>query len=126
MVSSRSAIRLHDVKGTHWECPVNRLFVSMMSRYSLGVSSQSSICFHDVKGTHWVASCQSFICLHDVRGTHWGCLFNSLFVSKMSRLPIGVLLSIVFLSPRCQGTHWVVYFQPSICPHDVMGTHLGV
>ena len=101
--------------GTHWECLDYCLFVSIMSWVLIGVSCQLSICLHFVMGTHWGVlttvylsplchenslgvSCQSSICLHDVKDTHWGCIVNRLFVSMLSRILIGGVLSIVHLS----------------------------
>ena len=69
-VYCQSSNYLHGVNGTHWECLVNRLIISMVSMvligsvllivylspwcqwYLLGVSCESSIYLHGVNGTH--------------------------------------------------------------------------
>ena len=71
------------------------------------------------------------ICIHGVKGTHCKCLVNRLFVSIVSRVliggvssiylhgridkPIVSVLSIVYLSPWCQGYSLEEYYQLSIC-----------
>ena len=47
--------------------------------------------------------CQSSICLHYAMGSHWECLDNCLFVSIMSWVLIGSVLTTVYLSPLCHG-----------------------
>ena len=91
--------------GTHLECLVNRLFVSIMSRVLivsvLSIVYLSPYCHGYSLGLY----CQSFICLHGVMGTHWS------------------LLSIVYLSPWCQDYKFRVYCQSSRCLHSVKFTH---
>ena len=58
-------------------------------------------------------------------GTHWECLDNCLFVSIMSWVLIGSVLTTVYLSPLCHGYSLGVSCQSSICLHDVKGTHYG-
>ena len=47
-------------------------------------------------------SCRSSIFLHDANGTHWECLVNRPSISMVSMVPIGSVLSIVYLSPWWQ------------------------
>ena len=175
-VSCQSSIYLYGVNGTHWECLVNRLFISMVSMvpigsvlsivyfspwcqwYLLGMSFQSSIYLHGVMATHreclvnpllvsmvsmvligsvlsiiylspWChgyslgVSCQSSISLHGVNGTHWKCLVNHLFISMVSQLLIGSVLSIVYLSPWCQWYSLGGSCQSFIYLHSVAATH---
>ena len=98
-VSCQLSICLHYVMDTHWECLVNCLFVSIMQWVLIGsvltTVYLSPLCHENSLGV----SFQSSICLHDVKDTHWGCIVNRIFVSMMSRILIGGVLSIVNLSP---------------------------
>ena len=103
---------LNVANGTHWECTVNLLLISMLSMvliesiwYSSGVS------------------CQSSIYLHGVTATHMECLVNRLIISMLSMVFNGSVLSIVYLSSCCQWYSLGVSCLSSISLHDVNGTH---
>ena len=53
---------------------------------------------------------------------HLECIVNRLFVSMVLCVPIVSDMSIVFLSPLCQGYYFGVSYQSSICLHDVTST----
>ena len=125
-VSSQST-----VTGTHLECLVNGLFVSMKSHVFI-VSCQSSIYLHEVTDILWeclvnrlfvsmkshaliMGALSIVYFLHEVTGTHYQCIVNHLFVSMMSRVLIGGVLSIVYLSPWSHGYSLWVSCQSSIC-----------
>ena len=82
-VSCQSSFYLYGVKGTQWECLVNRLFTSMKS-WVLIVSVLSIMYLSPT-----------------VMGTQFECLVNRLFVSMKSMLLIWSELSIVYFSPWC-------------------------
>ena len=91
--------------GTHWECLVNYLIVSIVAWYLLGVSCQLSICFY----------CGI--------GTHWECLVNYLIVSIVALVLIGSVCPIIYLFLLW---HWYslgVSCQLSICFYCGIGTH---
>ena len=84
-----SSVYFHYVKGTHWECFVNRLFVLMVSRVLIGdylvnciFVSMSRVLIGSVllivcifrlcQGYSLGVSCKSSIFLHGVMGTNWG------------------------------------------------------
>ena len=122
-VSCQSSIYLHGVNGTHWECIVNRLFISMVSMVLIG--SVLSIVYLS-QWCQWKSmgvSCQSFIELHGVIGTHLECLVNRLLNSMVSLVLIGSVLSFAYLSPWCHGYSLGVPCQSSIYLHDVTATH---
>ena len=87
--------------GTHSGRLVNCRFVYMKSRVLIG----------------------SVLCLHDVTAANCECLVNRLFVSMKSRVLIMSVLSIVYLSPWCQGYSLWMSCQSSFCLHEVTGTH---
>ena len=86
---------------------MSNVLLSPCHGYSLGVFYYSSVYFHYVKGTH----CERLV--------------NRLFVSMVSWVLIGGVLSNIYLSPLCQGYSLGVYCQSSICLHDVSGTDYG-
>ena len=94
---------LHYVMGTHWEYLDNFLFVSIMSwvliRSVLTIVKFSPLCHRYSLGV----SLQLSNCLHYAIGTHLECLDNCLYVSIMSWVLIGSVLTIVDVSPLC---HW--------------------
>ena len=139
-VSCQGYICHQYVMGTHLKCLDNCLFVSIMSWVLIGsdltIVYLSPLCH----GYSFWGSCQSSICLQYVMGTHWECPDNRQFVSSMPWVLIGSVLTIVNLSPVCNGyslecpdnrqfvssMSWVligVSCQSSICLHCVMGTH---
>ena len=135
-VSYQSSICLHGVKGNHYECLVNRLFVSMVSRECivsrLFASMVSRLLIGSVlsivylppwcQGNSLWVSCQSSIYLNGVMGTQCVCLVNRLFISMVSWILIRSVLSIFYLSPCCQGNSLWVSCQSSFYLHGVMGT----
>ena len=181
-VSCQSSIYLHGVSGTHWECLVNRLSISMVSVVLIGsvlsiiylsplcqcykfrvycqssnylhdsnVIRQSSIYLHGVTATHlspwchgythleclvyrflpsrcqWYSLgvfCKSPYFLHGVNSTHLEYLDNRLIISMVSRSLIGSVLSIVNLTSWCHGYSLRAPCQSSIYLHGVNGTHL--
>ena len=100
-MSCQSSIYLHGVDGTHLECLVNRLFISMVSRLP----------------------CRSSDYFHGVNGIHLECLVNRLIISMLSTVLIGSVLSIVYLYPLCHGNLLGVPCQSSIYLLFVTGTH---
>ena len=82
--------------GTYREGHDNRQFFSIVSWVLTGVSWQSSICLHCVMGTHW--SVLSILYLSPVcHGYSLECLVNPLFVSIVSWVLIGSVLTIVIV-----------------------------
>ena len=119
----QSSIYLHGVTATHWECLVNRLFISMVQKEHLecivnrlfismvpmiligGVLSivdLSPLC----QGYSLGVSCQSSYYRHDVNGTHWECIVNRLFISMVSMVFIESVLSIVYYLHGVMAIHW--------------------
>ena len=66
------------------------------------------------------------ICFHYVKGTHWEFLDNCIFVSIMSWVLNGSVLTIIYSSPFCHGYSLKVSCQLSFCLHYVMGTDWSV
>ena len=91
--------------GTHWEWLKIVNLSPFSHRYSL------------------VESCRGYNSLPYVMGAHWECLKNCLFVSIMSWVLIGSVLTIVFFSPLCHGYSLGVSCKWSICLHYVISTH---
>ena len=91
-MSCQSSLCLHEVMDTHWECLVNRLFISMASRVLI-VDVFVNRLF--VSMVSWMypfgVSCQLYICLHGINGTQWECLVNHLFTSMISHLLIEIV-----------------------------------
>ena len=81
----------------YWECRVNRLFVSMMSRVLIGsgfkIIYQSPLCHAD--SLECLVNCLFFSMLSQV---YWECLVNRLFVSIMSCVLIEWVLPSVYIS----------------------------
>ena len=103
-VSWLLSISLHYVTGTHWECIVNGIFVSIMSWVLIG-SVLSMVYFY-------------------LLSTLWEYLDHCLFLSIISWVLIGsVLTTIVYTSPLCHGYSFGVSLPLSICLHYVMDTH---
>ena len=112
-MSCQLSISLHGVKGTHWRSIVNCLFVSMVSRVLIGgvlsivylspwcqgYSLEDYCLFVSMVSLIYPleVSSQLSICLHGVKGTPWRSIVNCLFVSMVSRVLIGGVLSIVYL-----------------------------
>ena len=135
-------IYLHVANGIHWECLVNRLFISLVSWlligsalsivylspwcqwYSLGVYCQSSIYLHGVNGTHLECLVNRQFYLNGVNDTHWECLVNRIITSIMSMVLIRSALSIVYLSPCCQWYSLGSSCQSFIYLHGVTANHL--
>ena len=122
-VSCKWSICLHYVISTHWACLDYCLFLSIMSYVLIGsvfrIVYLSPLCH----GYSLVESCRWYNSLHYVMGAHWECLKNCLFVSIMSWVLIGSVLTIVYFSPLCHGYSLGVSCKWSICLHYVMGTH---
>ena len=82
-VSCQSSYYLHGVNGTHWECLVNRLIISMVSMVliesvlSIVVLSPWCQCYS------LGVSCQSSYYLHGVKCAHGECLVNRLIISMV-------------------------------------------
>ena len=138
-VYCQSYIYVHGGKGTHWECLVNRLFISMVSMVLIGSACQLPFYLHGVTISHWEclvnrlfismvslvligSACQLPFYLHGVTISHWECLANRLFISMVSMVLIGSVLSIVDLSPRYH-ISFGVSCQSNIYLHAVPATH---
>ena len=119
----QSSYYLHGVNDTHWECLVNRLFISMLSMVLIGsvlsIVYLSPWCQWYSLGVPW----QSPIYLNGVNGTHLECIVKRLFIFMVSMVLIGSVLSITFLSPLCRGYSLGVPCQSSVYLHGVNGTH---
>ena len=133
------SILLHYVMGTHWACLDYWLFLSIMSWVLIG-SVLRIVYFFLCHGyslgcldyclflsiMSWVligVSCQWYICLHYVMCTHWECHVIGIFLSIMSCVLFGSVLTIVYFSPLYHGYSLGVSWPLSISLHYIMGTH---
>ena len=114
---------LNVANGTHWECTVNLLLISMLSMVLIesifSIVYLSPLCQWFSSGV----SCQSSIYLHGVTATHMECLVNRLIISMLSMVFNGSVLSIVYLSSWCHGFSLGVSCQSSNYIDGVIGTH---
>ena len=81
--------------GTHWECPVNYLIVSIVALVLIGSVLSIILLF---LLWHWYSlgvSCQLSNCFYCGIGTHWECPVNYLNVSIVALVLIGSVLSII-------------------------------